>query len=115
LKAVIEKMLALPFYIEDNSYTYKRVENRIRVLAKRDGVRFFVIDYLGLFPHDNLAELNKITRSFKVVANELDVMIILLVQMNKVESTKRPKLIDLREIDGQDADLVLMLYQDQFR
>jgi len=114
LKAVIEKMLALPFYIEDNSYTYKRVENRIRVLAKRDGVRFFVIDYLGLFPHDTTADLNKITRSFKVVANELDVMIILLVQMNKVESTKRPKLIDLREIDGQDADLVLMLYQDIF-
>jgi replicative DNA helicase len=114
LKAVIEKMLALPFYIEDDSYTYKRVENKIRILAKRDGVRFFVIDYLGLFPHDNLAELNKITRSFKILANELDVMIILLVQMNKVESTKRPKLIDLREIDGQDADLVLMLYQDQF-
>jgi replicative DNA helicase len=41
LKAVIEKMLALPFYIEDDSYTYKRVENKIRILAKRDGVRFF--------------------------------------------------------------------------
>lgn len=82
-----------------------------------------VIDYLQLMQGSNEAnrnqELAKITRGLKLVAKELDVPMIVLSQLSRqIESrnNKRPTMADLRDSGAieQDADLVLMLYRDDY-
>jgi len=63
-------------------------------------------------------ELSQITRALKNVAKEFNIPIIALSQLSRnVESRtdKKPILSDLRESGSieQDADLVLMLYQNE--
>jgi replicative DNA helicase len=64
-------------------------------------------------------ELSQITRSLKNLAREFKVPIIALSQLSRnVENrlNKRPILSDLRESGSieQDADLVLMLYRENY-
>ena len=70
--------------------------------------------------NDNrVQELSQITRGLKNIAREFNVPIIVLSQLSRnVENrvNKRPILSDLRESGSieQDADLVLMLYRDDY-
>ena len=62
-------------------------------------------------------ELSQITRGLKNVAREFNIPIVALSQLSRNVETrtdKRPILSDLRESGSieQDADLVLMLYQN---
>ena len=64
-------------------------------------------------------ELSEITRSLKNVAREFKIPVLALSQLSRsVENrvNKRPILSDLRESGSieQDADLVMMLYRDDY-
>ena len=68
---------------------------------------------------NRVQELSQITRTLKIIAREFNVPIIVLSQLSRsVENriNKRPILSDLRESGSieQDADLVLMLYRDNY-
>ena len=68
---------------------------------------------------NRVQELSFITRSLKSIAREFQVPIIALSQLSRnVENrtNKRPILSDLRESGSieQDADLVLMLYREDY-
>ena len=68
---------------------------------------------------NRVQELSQITRSLKNIAREFNVPVIVLSQLSRnVENrvNKRPILSDLRESGSieQDADLVLMLYRDEY-
>ena len=69
--------------------------------------------------NNRVQELSQITRSLKNIAREFNVPIIALSQLSRNVETrlnKRPILSDLRESGSieQDADLVLMLYRDNY-
>jgi replicative DNA helicase len=90
----------------------------------RDEVALVVVDYLGLMASAKRAEtrnleLGAIARSLLLAANDLDVPIIAIHQLNRsveMRADKRPLLSDLRE-SGQieeHADVVLMLYREGY-
>ena len=116
----------LPIYIDDKP-TISILEMRSlcrRLMAEQRGdLGLVVIDYLQLMEgssSDNrVQELSRITRGLKAMARELNVPVIALSQLSRgVESrmNKRPMLSDLRESGSieQDADLVLMIYRDEY-
>ena len=83
-----------------------------------------MVDYLqlmqggGRYENRNL-EISAITRSFKQLAKELKIPVLLLSQLSRNPerrgSDHRPQLADLRESGSieQDADLVVFIYRDE--
>lgn len=112
--------LPLEYYDVKNAKTnISWIENKIRQLAK-DGVKFFVIDHLGLITHDNpnlteYAALKDITARLQKLCRKYGVTIIQLVQLNRVAEGERPTLAQLKGSGSieQDSDIVMMLHRDR--
>ena len=127
LNTIIKNLSALPFFIDDTSNpSINDIKSKIKkIVFEQNQIGLIIIDYLQLmqtttFKTDSRAqELSQITRSLKNLAREFNVPIIALSQLSRnVENrvNKRPILSDLRESGSieQDADLVLMLYRDNY-
>lgn len=115
----------LPIYIDDTAnITVGQMRSQARRLQAEQGkmLGLILIDYLQLMEggSDNrVQELSKITRQLKGLARELSVPIIALSQLSRgveARTNKRPMMSDLRESGSieQDADLVIMLYRDEY-
>lgn len=92
---------------------------------RADGLGVLVVDYLQLMGDPakdegmRRYEIEKLSRGFKIIAQEFNIPVILLSQLSRgVENrnNKRPQLSDLRESGSieQDADNVIMLYRDEY-
>jgi replicative DNA helicase len=88
---------------------------------KRKGLDFIILDYLGLMSTSGNRSLYEkmtlLSRQVKLIATELEIPILVLVQLNremKNRAEKRPVLSDIRESGAieQDADYVLFAYRD---
>ena len=93
-----------------------------RFKTKKGRLDLVVIDYLGLMDKEirsGMAEyqaIGRITVKLKEIANELNVPIVLLSQLNRAsENRSEPSLSDLRDSGSieQDADTVMFLYREQ--
>ena len=115
----------LPIYIDDTANaTVMQMRSEVRRLQaeKKGKLGLVLIDYLQLMEgsSDNrVQELSRITRSLKGLAREVNAPIIALSQLSRAveqRTNKRPMLSDLRESGAieQDADLVMMLYRDEY-
>ncbi len=120
----VAKVSSLPLFIDDQpaaTVAHMKATAR-RIQAEHGRLGLIMIDYLQLMGgiEDNRSqELSKITMALKTLARELDVPVIALSQLSRgVESrtNKRPMMSDLRESGAieQDADLILMLYRDEY-
>jgi replicative DNA helicase len=119
----------LPMWIDDSADSslsdIKAKVMRTDADAKRagySGVKLVVVDYLQLMREAVKAgrsreqAVSENSRGLKVLANELDIPVIVLAQMNR-DVEKRsgpPKLSDLRESGSieQDADVVMFLHRE---
>lgn len=118
----------LPVAIDDAfSPTISHIRTQCRKLMARKGELGLVfVDYLQLMDGSNdrsggnrVQELSGLTRSLKMLARELQCPVLALSQLSRgVESrtNKRPMMSDLRDSGAleQDADLVLMLYREEY-
>lgn len=103
---------------------YNLTVEKLRVYLNeqlKDGLDFVIIDYLGLisgYGNKSLYEKSTIiSRKLKVLATDLNLPILVLVQLNrdlKNRQDKRPVLSDIRESGAieQDADFVLFAHRD---
>lgn len=127
LKISIQNYSQLPIFIDDKpNITVQDIRSKIKkILFEQTQLGFIVIDYLQLLlnskvkSENRVQELSQITRSLKNIAKEFQIPIIALSQLSRnVENriNKRPILSDLRESGSieQDADLVLMLYRENY-
>ena len=113
---------AAPLYMDDTAgITVAEMKAKLRRVRN---LGLVVIDYLQLMStgrrSDNrVQEVSEITRSLKIMAKELNVPVITLSQLSRgpeSRSDHRPMLSDLRESGSieQDADIVLMLYREEY-
>jgi replicative DNA helicase len=125
LSRAIGVLSEMPIYIDDTpNITVTEMRSQARRLQAEVGTQLglIIIDYLQLMEgagDNRVQELSKITRNLKSLGRELNVPVIALSQLSRgVESrtNKRPMLSDLRESGSieQDADIVLMLYRDEY-
>lgn len=94
----------------------------IKQAQGQDGLDFIIIDYLQLISNDgkkNRQEaVAEVSRSVKVLAKELNVPVMVLVQLNRErrddEADNVPKLHDIRESGAiaQDSNVVILIHRD---
>ncbi|TDM40246.1 damage-inducible protein [Macrococcoides goetzii] len=121
----MKKYNAMNFTVDDNSVIKPSdIRRKASQMYQQGGKNIIIIDYLTLMQSDNKHkdmrhEVNEITRQLKIIAKDYNCVIIALSQLNRgVEgrADKRPMLSDLRESGSieQDADIVAMLYRDDY-
>ena len=121
----------LPIYVSDKTKVdineIRAKAHKLAAIFKQKGIDKWVlmVDYIQLVEtysnknYNREQEISKISRGCKLLASELNQVVIALAQLTR-ESGKRsgkdryPKLSDLRESGSleQDADIVLMLHRD---
>ncbi len=110
------------FFDDTPNITVPEMKARARQLKNVDCI---FIDYLQLMSStkktDNrVQEVSEITRSLKMMAKDLNVPVVTCAQLaRRTEEkgrSKKPQLSDLRESGSieQDADIVLMLYREDY-
>ena len=115
---------SLPLYIDDTpNIHFSEFRRKLRIVYKRHGIKFAVVDYIGLmrgemFYHNRVEEVASVSRAIKTAARELNVPILVLSQLNRnleARSDKHPVLSDLRESGAleQDSDVVMSIYRDE--
>ncbi len=122
-----DRLSAARLYIDDSEgVTVGEMRTKTRRLKSRDGLDLLVVDYIQLMEgnrgrkdENRVQEISSISRSLKMLARDLEVPIICVSQLNRspdARNDKRPMLSDLRESGAieQDADLVLMIYRDDY-
>lgn len=129
LNKIIKILAKFPLFIDDTfDLSIPDIRAKIKtIIFEQNQIGIIIIDYIQLMQsssklrnENRVQELSQITRSLKTIAREFNVPIIGLSQLSRnVESRidKKPILSDLRESGSieQDADLVLMLYQNKLQ
>ena len=128
IQNTLPTVASMPIYVDDSNVTPVELRSKARQLSREHGLDLIVIDYLQLmrgsepgsrrFENRNL-EIAEISRSFKLLAKELDVPILALSQLSRAPEQRTgvlaaPRLSDLRESGAleQDADIVVFIHRE---
>lgn len=119
-----------PLYVDDSpGLPVLEIRAKARRLKSEANLGMVIVDYLQLIEGSREArsmasrqqEITEISRALKGMAKELGIPVVALSQLSRSPERRdpkhpRPQLADLRESGAieQDADLVLMIYRDEF-
>lgn len=117
----MEVLRSAPLAIFDGRHDLVFLKERIRREKAIHGLRLVVVDYLGLL---DLGQPGKVprwervseaSRALKVLALELQIVVLLAVQLNREADGGAPTLGALRDSGAleQDADRVLLLHRTE--
>jgi len=119
LHSVRDKFSKTEFHVADYPVqTVTQIAANARRLKRQHGIKLIIIDYLQLVEPDNRRESRQeqvagVSRRLKQLARELTVPVVALAQLNRgAETQDKPRLCDLRESGGieADADVVVLLH-----
>ncbi len=107
-----------PLFIDDTrGQTFAEIRLRAKRLKQRHGIQVLAVDYLGLIEvRDNRPkhqQIEDLCRQFHGLADELDVAVVLLAQLNRNAANrtdKRPILSDLKESSGIEANANIVIF-----
>lgn len=125
ISGAIQKLSNIPIYINDSGSTnLLDIRSYCRKIKSERGLAMIVIDYIGLMPihvkkQSREQEIAEISRGLKMLANELEVPIVALSQLNRSATSRtdrRPQLQDLRESGSleQDANIVVLIHREDY-
>jgi replicative DNA helicase len=119
-----ERLSEAQIFIDDTpGLTPLALKAKARRLHAKQPLDLIVIDYLQLMEvagsENRQQEISAVSRSLKSLARELNVPLMTVSQLSRgVENREshKPRLSDLRESGAieQDADLVLLLYREEY-
>lgn len=118
-----EKLSTRSVYLDDTgALSIHAIQAKTKAAVIRNKVGLLVVDYLQLAEAEGESrnvEIGNISKGLKALAKELNIPVVALAQLNRsceARVDKRPVLSDLRESGNieQDADVVLMLYRDDY-
>ncbi len=110
-------------HVFDSDRTLGAIVARAKAIHAKTPLHVLAVDYLGLIAdcegsrHETkAAAIGKVTKALKRLAGELDCVLLLLCQLNRLsaqESNREPRLTDLRDSGDieQDADRVLFIHR----
>jgi replicative DNA helicase len=124
LLAAHTQMASWPLLIDDGPMVLSRIRQQIRQVKRRQNTAIAIVDYLQQVSssedhsgdRNRNIEIGKITGALKATAQELDIPIIALSQLRRVDrDDKRPRIEDLRESGSieQDADAVILVFRNE--
>ena len=125
LANVMNSISSANMYIDDTaSISLFDLVSKCRRLKIDKGLDLVIIDYLQLMSYgakseSRQQEISSISRGLKQLARELNCPVLALSQLSRAVEQRpdhRPLLSDLRESGAieQDADIVMMLYRDEY-
>lgn len=118
----MKKLKDLPIFVDANyNANLPYVLSTIRRYKKTHDVKVVYVDYIQLLSErsaDATNEIGRMTRALKLLANELDIGVVILSQLSRnceYREDKRPILSDLRQSGNieEDSDVVIGLYRDE--
>lgn len=119
----LDRIRKLPIYLDANFRTSDPyyLESLVNKYHNKYGVQNVYFDYvqIGTERDDNQTqEIGRLTRLFKLMANDLGICSIILSQLNRQVETrddKRPMMSDFKQSGAieEDSDFVIGLYRDE--
>ena len=125
LTSAAGKLSEAPLFIDDTpAINIFELRAKARRMRSHHNIQLVIVDYLQLIrgsgrPESRQQEISEVSQALKALAKELDVPVVAVSQLSReVEKREdhRPRLSDLRESGAieQDADLVVLLYRDDY-
>lgn len=125
LTSAAGKLSEAPLFIDDTpAINIFELRAKARRMKSHHNIQMVVVDYLQLLRgvgrvESRQQEISSVSQSLKALAKEIKVPVIAVSQLSRdVERREdhRPRISDLRESGAieQDADLVVMLYRDEY-
>lgn len=120
LQRAFEEIYEYPLYIYDKDIANEKdLISKIRIEAK-NGCKVFAIDHLGLLAcsQDHLKrheQIGVITKKLHHLAQELNIAIIILCQLNRGAEGKKPTLAELKDSGTieENADVIMFIHRDR--
>lgn len=126
LEQSISSIYDLPIFIDDVPKNINRIKSKAKLMHRKGQCDILILDYIQLAGAGDEKknqlreqEISYVSRTCKLLAQELDIPVIALSQLNRSVETrsgsKRPQLSDLRESGSleQDADIVMFIYRPE--
>ncbi|HXH74948.1 MAG TPA: replicative DNA helicase [Bacteriovoracaceae bacterium] len=125
ISSAVQRLSNLKLYINDSGSTnLMDIRSYCRKLKAEQGLAMIVVDYIQLMPmhlkkQNREQEIAELSRGFKMLANELEIPVVALSQLNRsaaARTDRRPQLQDLRESGSleQDANIVCLIHREDY-